>query len=114
MGFISSIPEKKVSITFYSKDVSVIDGVPQPESWTESETVEGLFWTGTQNLTFVSDKLKTQVEGAIAVDYNSTIAALPDDSKFTVNGKNYEIIHIDNSGEQDEALIIMYKRKSSN
>jgi hypothetical protein len=115
MGFISSISsETKVSIAFSSKDVSVVNGVPQPEAWTPVKTVEGLFWTGAQRLGLVSDKLKTSVEGAIAIDYDATIAAMADDSRFTVNSKNYRIIHIDNVGEQNEMLQILYKRELSN
>lgn len=115
MGYITSIPnETKVDITFYSMNISVVDGVPQEEAWTEIKTVKGLFWTGAQNLSLVSDKLKTSVEGAIAIDYDSTIAALNDNSRFVVNSKNYRIIHIDNPGEQNEMLQILYKRESSN
>ena len=115
MGFISSISsEIKVSIAFYSKNISVTNGVVQPEAWTLVKTVEGLFWTGGKNLGFVSDKLKTQIEGAVAIDYDSTIAALGDNSKFIANSENFEILHIENVGQQNEVLQIMYKRESSN
>ena len=112
MGFISSITtETKVDITFQSKVVSVVNGVPQPITWTTIKTVKGLFWTGSQTGNSVSDKVKTEVEGAIAIDYDATIAALDDTSRFVVNSENYEIIHIDNVGQQNEMLQIMYKRE---
>lgn len=115
MGFISNIQsEQKVSIVFYSQDISVVNGVVQPEGWTEVATVSGLFWTGSQGLSLVNDKLKTNVEGAISIDYNSTISALDDNSRFLVNGNYFRIVHIDNPGEQNEVLQIMYKRESSN
>ncbi len=115
MGFISDIDtERKVSVAFYSKNVSVVNGVVQPEAWTLVDTVEGLFWTGGQGLGLVSDKLKTSVEGAISIDYDATIEAMKDNSKFIVNSNNYEILHIENVGQQNEVLQVLYKRESSN
>ena len=114
MGFISDIQsEQKVSITFYSKNVSVVNGVPQPEGFSKSVTVTGLFWTGTSRVSNVSDKIKTEVEGSISVDYNATIAALSDNSKFAVGSNYYQILHIDNVGQQNEVLQISYKRVDS-
>jgi len=114
MGYISSLPETKVSITFYSKNISVVNGVEQAEAGTEVSTVDGLFWTGSQNLNYLSDKLKTSAEGAIAIDYNSTLAALKDNSWFIVNTKKYRVLHVDNVAEQNELLVILYKRDVSN
>ena len=115
MSFISSIDtENKVSISFYTQDISVVNGVPQAEAWTLVKTVNGLMWKGTQNLSLQSDKLKTNVEGAISIDYDSDIEEMADDSRFIVNSINYRIIHIDNVGMQNEVLQILYKRESSN
>lgn len=114
MGFVSSTNENKVSISFYTKNVSVVNGVPQSEAWTLVKAVDGLMWNGTQNLTLTNDKLKTNVEGAISIDYDSTIAAIEDNSRFVVDSKNYRILHIDNVGMQNEVLQILWKRESSN
>lgn len=115
MTFITGIEsEIKVDITFYSKDINVVNGVPQEEAWTEVKTVKGLFWTGAKSLGLVSDKLKTSVEGAIAIDYDSDIEDLNDNSRFEVNDKYYRIIGIDNPGMQNEILQITYKRELSN
>ena len=115
MGFISEIAtEEKVSVAFYSKTVTFVDGVEQPEAWVLSTTVDCLFWTGGQGLGIVNDKLKTQVDGAISTDYNATIAALGDDSSFIANSIRYQILHIDNVGQQNEVLQIAYKREPSN
>ena len=115
MGFISSIQsETKVSIVFESKNVSVVDGVEQPEAYTTVATVSGLFWTDSYRLALISDKLKTDVDGAVSIDYNSTIAALGDDSRITVNSNYYEIVHIENVGQQNIVLEIAYKRDKSN
>lgn len=115
MGFISSITtERKVAISFYSKTVSVVNGVVQPEAGELVKTVWGVFWTGAQNLNLVSEKLKTSVDGAIAIDYDSTIAAMSDDSWFLVDSNKYRIIHIDDVGQQNEMLQILYERDKSN
>ena len=115
MGFISSInSETKVSAAFYSKVVSVTNGIPAGETWTTVKTVNGLMWFGAQGLGLVSDKLKTSVDGAISIDHDSTIAALPDDSRFIVDSKNYRILYPENVGNQSEVLQILFKRELSN
>jgi len=115
MGFISSIQsERKVEFSFYSKTISVVNGVVQPEAGTLVKKVEGIFWTGTQNLSLVSEKLKTSVDGAVAIDYDSTIAAMSDDSWFLVDSDKYRIIHVENVGQQNEMLQILYERDKSN
>jgi len=115
MGFITSIStETLLSATFYTKVISVTNGIPAAETWTTGVTVDCLFWTGSSGLSLVNDKLKTMVDGAIAVDYNSTIAAMGDDNKFVIGSKNYRILHVENVGEQNEMLQIFYKRELSN
>ena len=115
MGFITNISsEYKIDITFYSKVISVVNGITQPESWTEIKTVKGLQWFGTQGLNLTSDKLKTNVDGAISIDYDSTIAVLTSDAKFVVDSADFEILYIENVGMQSEVLQIMYKRVNSN
>jgi hypothetical protein len=115
MGFISDIEtEQKSSIAFYSKTNAKVDGVIQPTTWTLVDTVEGLMWFGTQGINFISDKLKTQVDGAVSIDYDSTIAAMKDNSRLVVDSKNYEILHIENVGRQNEVLQILFKREAGN
>lgn len=115
MGFVTSImTEQQISIAFYSQDQSVVNGVIQPQEWTLVDTVPGLLWTGASGLGIVSDKLKTQVEGAVAIDYNVSILAMKDDSRFVVGGENYRIIHIEDVGHQNEMLQIYYKREAGN
>ncbi len=110
MGFISSInSEIKVSAAFYSKTISVTNGVEQPESWTLSTTVDGLMWFGSQNLSLINDRLKSQVDGAIQVDYDPTIAGLDDSSKFIVDSINYMIVNVEDVGKQNEVLQILFK-----
>jgi len=115
MGFISSIKsEAKVSAAFYSKVVSVVNGVPLPETWTLVDTITGLMTFGSKGLGLISDALRTSVEGSISIDYDSTLALLKDDSKFIVNSLNYKIIHCENVGNQNEVLQILFKRELSN
>jgi hypothetical protein len=115
MGFISSIStEAKVTAAFYSLTVSVTEGRPGIEAWTSIKSVDGLMWFGSQGLGIVSDKLKTSVEGALSIDYDATIAALGDDSKFIVSGESFRIVHIENVGSQSEVLQILFKRELSN
>ena len=114
MGFISDInTEVKSSIAFYTKAISVIAGVVQPEAWVASSIVNGLFWSGGQSLSQISDRLKTRVDGAISIDYDSTIAALDNSSKFVVDGVDYKIVNIENVGKQNEVLQILYQEDLS-
>jgi len=114
MGFISNIStEEKSSIAFYTKTVVVTAGVEQPEAWVASLIVEGFFWTGGQSLSQISDRLKTRVDGAISIDYDSTIAALDNSSKFVVDGVDYKIVNIENVGKQNEVLQILYQEDLS-
>ena len=70
-------------------------------------------WFGLQNIGIISDKLKTQVEGAVSIDYNTTIADLDDNSKFIVNGIDYKVLYIEDVGMQHEVLQILFKRDLS-
>ena len=115
MGFITEIcTEEKVDITFYSKTLSVINGIIQPEAYSEVKTVKGLMWFGGQGVAFISDKMKTQVDGVISIDYDSTIEALKDNSRIVVDSINYQIIHIENVGKQNEVLQIGFSKEVSN
>jgi hypothetical protein len=115
MGFISSIEtENKISIAFYSKNISVINGIPQPEAYTLVTTVEGLIWFGTASESYISDKIKTQVEGGLQVDYDAAIAVLEDNCRIVVESVNYQVLHIENVGKQNEVLEVLFKREDSN
>jgi hypothetical protein len=115
MSFITGIDsEEKVSAAFYSKDVNVVNGVPQAETYTLVATVSCLQWFGTRSVGFVSDKIKTQVESILATDYDASIAAIKDNSRVTISGENYQVLTIENVGMQNEVLQVYLKREASN
>ena len=115
MGFISDIDsEDKVSIDFQSKGVSLVNGVPGPIAFTSVKKVDGLMWFGGSSVSFISDKLKTQVDGVVSIDYDSTIAALGDNCRIVANSINYEVLYIENVGNQNEVLEVPFRREPSN
>lgn len=115
MGFISDITtEKKVSVAIYSKTVSVINGVVQPEAYTLVSTVDSLFWTSGKSVSFYSDKLGTKVDAVAAIDYLAAIAVLKDNTRLVAGDLNYQILHIEDVGQQNEMIEIPVKRESSN
>ena len=116
MGFISDIStEVKTSISFYSKGQTVTNGQIQPASYSlVGAAVDGLFWTGGKSVTFYSDKLKTRVDAVVAVDYLAAFAAIKDDGRVVANGLNYQILHIENVGQQNEVLEVPIQREKTN
>jgi hypothetical protein len=110
MGFIYDIgTENKVSAAFYTKVVSVINGIVQPEAWSLVTTVEGLLWTSGTSVSLISDRLKQNIDGVLAVDYSSTLLNLKPGDKFTVGSTDYSIITVENIGEQNEVMQIPFK-----
>jgi len=115
MGFITEMDtEDLVTAAFTSLTTVYTDGVPQPKSWTTAKSIDGLMWEGQKGTGVVSDKIKSEVEGVLATDYDSTIAALGDNSKFIVSSVTYKVLHIENVGRQNEVLQIYYKRDTAN
>ena len=113
MGFIDDIAltEATVSGTFYSKKFSVVNGVPQPESFTEVATHSGLFWQSGAVIQALADTLRTSVDAVFCMNYDATIAALDAESRLSIDSKNYRILNVENIGNQNEALQIPVKKE---
>lgn len=112
MGYISKFKADKVFIEFYSQTLSYIKGVKQPETWSLVTSVSGIQWTSGASVTLTSDRLKTDIAGIVAIDYNATIDTMKNDSRIKIGDTYYRIVDIDNIAKQNKVIQVSYKEES--
>ena len=114
MSFIKSMASTNQLITaeFYNKTITVTSGVPT-ETWSSVAdlSVSALFWTGAAADRVVGEKLKAEVDGVIAMDYDDYTTTINEDAKVLINDVEYRVVRPDNIANQNVLIQIPVKRK---
>ena len=109
MGFVSSYPVdiKRVSVVIENLSITTDSAGHNSKTYTTAISTEGFFWTGATAEKYVSDKIKPDLAGVIAIDYTTT--EITEAARVTVNGNVFTIISPENVAFQDEVFILPVK-----
>lgn len=113
--FIKSMANRNKLVTadFRNATTTVVNGTrTKTYSTTTDLEVEALFWTGKAADRAVSEKIRADVEGVIAMDYSDYTTTIREDAKVIIGGSEYSVIHVDNVAEQNKVIQIPVKRFS--
>jgi hypothetical protein len=114
MGFINSLfnTEETVSASFYAKTESKnADGTRNKGySGDASLTVDCLFWQGSAADSVVSERLRAQISGVLAIDYEDYTATVNDTDKVVIDGATYFVVNPEDSAFQNVAVYIPVKK----
>lgn len=90
-------------------------GVLGPKVWTDSKTIDCLFWKGGASDRQLSDKQRAEVQAFICIDpADVSASAIPDSARVQVKSGTtiigtYSIINADDIGLQNKIIIIPLK-----
>ena len=102
-----------MSAQIQTRTQTYVNGVPQPVTWTTSQTEDCLFWVGGSSQGLFSEKIRAEVTAVCAFDPDD-VSSIADDSRIVVyNGAaevgTYSVIHADNVGMQGKIMIVALK-----
>ena len=114
MGFINSLfnTEETVSASFYTKTESKNTDGTRNESFSDTPalTVNCLFWQGSSADSVVSERLRAQISGVLAIDYEDYTATVNDTDKVVIDSVTYYVVSPEDSAFQNVAVYIPVKK----
>lgn len=97
MGFVNSLTGPFVTVSYQTKETTIVNGQITSEEWTTDGTFTAKFQRGSMAQNVVSDKYKAEVEAIIFVEPDDLPVGLSDiDYRLVIDSINYSIIYVDN------------------
>ncbi len=106
MGFLNSLftKETPIDISIANPTITNTSGTVT-KSFSTVWTGKGYFWQGGQAEGLVNERIRADISGVIAIDYEDMTATIKDGAKATIGSSTYNMITEDNILLGNELLI---------